>query len=63
MLFTLRTEVGMTNKILARWTGPLKIETKVNRMNYRLESIPNVVHVQRLRKYRPWKPQTVQFDL
>jgi len=63
MLFTPRTEVGMTTKFLSRWTGPFKIETKVNPVNYRLESIPNVVHVQRLRKYRPWKPRTVQFDL
>ena len=63
MLFIPRTEVGMTTKFLSRCTGPFKIETKVNPVNYRLESIPNVVHVQRLRKYRPWKPRIVKFDL
>ena len=57
MLFTPRTEVGLTTKFLSRWTGPFKILAKINPVNYRLESIPHVVHVQRLWRYRPWKPR------
>ena len=55
MLFTPRTEVGMTTKFLSRWTGPYQIASQINPVNYRLASYPNVVHVQRLRHYRPWK--------
>ena len=54
MLFTPRTEKGMSTKFLARWTGPYKISAKVNPVNYRLEGHQNLVYVQRLRKYRPW---------
>jgi transposase InsO family protein len=59
MLFTPRTEVGMSKKFLARWTGPFKIMARVNVVNYRLENHPNLVHVQRLRKYRPWRLRTI----
>jgi predicted aspartyl protease len=54
MLFTPRSEIGLTKKFLSRWTGPYKVLAKVNPVNYRLEALPHVVHVQRLRRYRPW---------
>lgn len=55
MLFTPRTEVGMSTKFLSRWTGPFKVASRANLVNYRLENHSNLVHVQRLRKYRPWR--------
>ena len=60
MLFTPRTEVGMTTKFLSRWTGPYKVTSKISPVNYRLEAYPNAVHVQRLRRYRPWIPKPNQ---
>lgn len=56
MLFTPRTEQGLTTKFLPRWTGPFKVTHKVNPVNYRLEDHAHPVHVQRLRPYRPWSP-------
>ena len=60
MLFTPRTEVGITTKFLSRWTGPYKVTSKISPVNYRLEAYPNAVHVQRLRRYRPWIPKPNQ---
>ena len=54
MLFTPRSEIGLTKKFLSRWTGPFRVLAKINPVNYRLESSPHVVHVQQLRRYRPW---------
>ena len=56
MLFTPQTEIGLSQKFLSRWTGPFKITAQINPVNYRLENVPHVVHVQRLRRYRPWEP-------
>jgi transposase InsO family protein len=56
MLFTPRSEIGLTKKFLSRWTGPFKILARINPVNYRLEDVTHVVHVQRLRRYRPWNP-------
>jgi hypothetical protein len=58
MLFTPRTEVGLTTKFLSRWTGPFKITHQVNPVTFRLEHHSNPVHVQRLRPFRPWSPKT-----
>jgi hypothetical protein len=57
MLFTPRTEKGLTTKFLSRWTGPFQITHQVNPVTYRLEKHTNPVHVQRLRPYRPWNPR------
>ena len=54
MLFTPRTQIGLSRKFLSRWTGPFKIISKINPVTYRLELHPNAVHVQRLKRYRPW---------
>ena len=54
MLFTPRTQVGLSKKFFSRWTGPSKIISKINPVTYRLELHPNAVHVQRLKRYRPW---------
>ena len=45
MLFTPRTELGLTTKFL------FKVLVRVNPVNYRLENDAHPVHVQRLRPY------------
>ena len=58
MLYTPRTIKGFSTKFLKRWTGPYKIINKITDLNYRIESLSTKknesVHVQRLRKYKPW---------
>ncbi len=45
-------------KFLANWKGPFKVVNKINSINYRIKDIDSektqVVHVSRIRKYRPW---------
>ena len=49
---------GLSKKFLATWRGPYKVKKRLGEVTYRVEkgtvSLP--VHVQRLRKYEPFKP-------
>ena len=58
MLFTPHTKVGFSTKFLSRWDGPFTVLNKLSNLNYRVENLDKsrtmVVHVQRMRKYRPW---------
>ena len=58
MLHTPQTQVGMTTKFLPRWNGPYTITAIISPVNYRIESMCGrknlVVHVQRMKRYRPW---------
>ena len=59
MLFTPRTEVGMSTSFLPRWGGPYVVTNQIGDLNFRIESIcepkkSQTVHVNRLRPYRPW---------
>ncbi len=58
MLYTPKTEIGLSTKFLAKWSGPYTVITKVSPVNFRIEtenkSKNMVVHVQRLKHYRPW---------
>lgn len=57
MMYRPTPKKGHTMKLLPRWEGPYKILEQVNEVNYRIEmgGVRNiVVHVQKLRKYRPW---------
>ena len=49
---------GLSLKLLPKWIGPFKIVAKLDSLTYRVESIDKnrmmAVHVQRMRKYKPW---------
>ncbi len=38
MLFTPRTEVGLSTSFLAKWNGPYTVVHKISAVNYRIES-------------------------
>ena len=62
MLFTPRTEIGMSTSFLPRWRGPFLVTSQVGDLNFRIESTTapkksQMVHVSRLRQYRPWPCQ------
>jgi len=58
MLYTERTQVGLSKKFLPRWDGPYLIIQAVGPVNYRIESLDkkktHLVHVNRLKIYKPW---------
>ena len=61
MCFTPRTKIGFSTKFLPRWEGPYTVTTKLGPLNYRITRLDGqktmVVHVQRLRAFKPWTGQ------
>ena len=62
MVYTPKTKIGLTTKLLPRWGGPYRVVNCINLVNYRVESLDKkhtfVVHVQRMSQYRPWIKKT-----
>ena len=58
MLYTPRTQVGLTTKFLPTWEGPFTVVTQLSPVNFRIQSLNGkktlVVHVQRLKRYKSW---------
>ncbi len=58
MIYSPKTKIGLSTKLLPRWDGPYKIINCISLVNYRVESLDKkrsfVVHVQRMRLYKPW---------
>ena len=58
MIYSPKTKIGLSTKLLPRWDGPYKIINCISLVNYRVESLDKkrsfVVHLQRMRLYKPW---------
>ena len=58
MIYTKVPKKGLSLKLLPKWDGPFRISERLDTVTYRVESIDGTkimaVHVQRMRKYRPW---------
>ena len=54
MIFKPRTEIGLSQNLLSGWTGQFNIIARINLVNYRMENVPHVFHVQRLRVFIHW---------
>ena len=58
MVFFPSITKGLSTKLLPRWRGPYRVITKVNEVNYRVETTDQhktlLVHVQSMHQYRPW---------
>ena len=51
---------GLSQKLLPKWKGPYKVVSKLGELTYKIEKGEKkfVVHVQRLKLYRPWMQST-----
>jgi transposase InsO family protein len=60
MVFWPIPKQGVSNKLLPKWEGPYTIKNKICDTTYRVENNDGrtfAIHVQRLKKYKPWVPQ------
>jgi hypothetical protein len=54
---------GLSYKLLAKWDGPFTVTNKVDAVTYRVRRdlgrkiLTMLVHVQRLKIYKPWNPK------
>jgi len=57
MVYWPSPKYGLSTKLLPRWQGPYKVQAQENAVSYRIDTGKTtlVIHVQRLRKYKPWK--------
>ena len=60
MVYTPAAKRGKIYTFLPKWHGPLNVLAMLNELNYRVASLDGkkilVIHVQRMRTYKPWAP-------